>query len=363
MRSAYMNFSGLIGYRAGSAGERRVIGAIPPYEITNNQTGRDVELPRGALTTLLYDVTEERQIRYRFNDSIETLEDDGAGIEIQFESGERHRYDVVIGADGLHSRARRLVFGPEERFNHYLGCCFNIFSMPNDMGLPHGGIIYSEVGRTAGGFAVRDSKDVFGFIIFASDKPPFGAHPDVEEQYQRTEAVFADGGWEAPRLLKAMRRAEDLYFDTVSQIRMPVWSSGRVVLVGDAAYAPVSWRRETTLRRRSPPMSESPSRLSKPTKPWRQKATVSSSCRARLERLKRATGSWRPSLRGKASVCETTMRGKCTACCAFPITPGGFMRNAGETRSRSPRRIVGSSHRRRNTHSAARNRRVRRAIN
>jgi 2-polyprenyl-6-methoxyphenol hydroxylase-like FAD-dependent oxidoreductase len=219
-------------------GEGRVIGSIPPYELTSNQTGRDVELPRGALTMLLHDLTSERPIRYRFNDSIDTLEDDGSGVEIQFKSGDCHRYDVVIGADGLHSRTRRLVFGPEEQFNHHLGRCFNIFSMPNDMGLSHGGIIYGEAGRTAGAFAVRNSKDVFGFLVFASDDPPFGAHPDVEEQCKRTEAVFADGGWEVPRLLKAMRHAEDLYFDTVSQIRMPVWSSGRVALVGDAAYAP-----------------------------------------------------------------------------------------------------------------------------
>jgi 2-polyprenyl-6-methoxyphenol hydroxylase-like FAD-dependent oxidoreductase len=216
----------------------RVIGAIPPYDLTNNQTGRDVELPRGALTTLLYDLTKERPIRYRFNDSIDTLEDDGSGVEVQFKSGHRHRYDVVIGADGLHSRTRRLVFGPEEQFNHYLGYCFNIFSMPNDMSLSHGGIIYGEAGRTAGAFAVRNSKDVFAFLMFASDDPPLGAHQDVEEQCKRTAAEFADGGWEVPRLLEAMRHAKDLYFDTVSQIRMPAWSSGRVALVGDAAFAP-----------------------------------------------------------------------------------------------------------------------------
>jgi 2-polyprenyl-6-methoxyphenol hydroxylase-like FAD-dependent oxidoreductase len=110
--------------------------------------------------------------------------------------------------------------------------------MPNDMGLSHGGIIFGEAGRCAGVFAVRNSKDVFAILIFASDDPPFGAHPDVEEQYKRTEAVFADGGWEVRRLLEAMRRAEDLFFDTVSQIRMPIWSSGRVALVGDAAFAP-----------------------------------------------------------------------------------------------------------------------------
>jgi 2-polyprenyl-6-methoxyphenol hydroxylase-like FAD-dependent oxidoreductase len=216
----------------------RVIGAIPPYDLTNNQAGRDVELQRGALTTLLYDLTKERLIRYRFGDSIEELDDDGSGVQIRFESGDRHRYDVVIGADGLHSRTRGLVFGPEERFNHYLGHCFNIFSMPNDLGLSHGGIIYGEAGRTAGALAVRNSKEVFAFLMFTSDAPPFGAHPDVEEQYKRIAAVFAGGGWEVPRLLEAMRHAKDLYFDTVSQIRMPVWSSGRVAVVGDAAFAP-----------------------------------------------------------------------------------------------------------------------------
>jgi len=218
--------------------EGGVICTIPPDDLTSNQAGRNVELPRGALTTLLYNLTKGRPIRYRFNDSIETLEDDGSSVEIRFKSGDRHRYDVVIGADGLHSRTRRLVFGPEEQFNHYLGRCFNIFSMPNDMGLAHGAIIYGEAGRTAGALAVRDSKEVFAFLIFASNEPPFGAHPDGEEQYQRTAAVFADGGWEVPRLLQAMRHAEDLYFDTVSQIRMPTWSSGRVALVGDAAYGP-----------------------------------------------------------------------------------------------------------------------------
>jgi hypothetical protein len=80
--------------------------------------------------------------------------------------------------------------------------------------------------NSAGAFAVRNSKDVFAFLIFTSDDPLFGAHPDVEEQYTRTAAVFADGGWEVPRLREAMRCAKDLFFDTVSQIRMPVWSRG-----------------------------------------------------------------------------------------------------------------------------------------
>jgi 2-polyprenyl-6-methoxyphenol hydroxylase-like FAD-dependent oxidoreductase len=218
--------------------EGKTIGTIPIYDLTANEAGRDVELPRGALTTLLCGLTKNSAVRYRFGDSIQALEDAGAGVEVRFKSGVRARYDVVIGADGLHSNTRRLVFGPEEPFNNHLGYTFNIFSLPNDLGLSHGAIVYAEAGRAAGAYAVRDSPELFVFLIFATETPPFGAHPDTMEQIQRTKAVFADAGWEVPRLLEALRHADDLFFDTVSQIRMPCWSKGRVALVGDAAFAP-----------------------------------------------------------------------------------------------------------------------------
>ncbi len=215
----------------------KTIGTIPIYDLTAN-AARDVELPRGALATLLYELTRNSAVRYRFDDSIETLNDDSAGVDVRFKSGEHGRYDIVIGADGLHSNVRRLAFGPETPFNHYLGYTFNLFTMPNDWGLSHGALVYAEAGRAAGAYAVRDSPKVFSFLIFATEKPPFGAHPAAPEQTERTAAVFADGGWEVPRLLAAMRHADDLYFDTVSQIRMPCWSKGRVALAGDAAFAP-----------------------------------------------------------------------------------------------------------------------------
>jgi 2-polyprenyl-6-methoxyphenol hydroxylase-like FAD-dependent oxidoreductase len=215
----------------------KAIGTIPIYDLTANEA-RDVELPRGALATLLYELTRNKAVRYRFDDSIETLHDDGAGVDIRFKSGERGRYDIVIGADGLHSNVRRLAFGPETPFNRYLGYTFNLFTTPNDWGLSHGAIVYAEAGRAAGAYAVRDSPKVFSFLIFATETPPFGAHPVAAKQIERTAAVFADGGWEVPRLLEAMRHADDLYFDTVSQIRMPCWSKGRVALAGDSAFAP-----------------------------------------------------------------------------------------------------------------------------
>ncbi len=87
-------------------------------------------------------------------------------------------------------------------------------------------------------YAVGDSDTLHAFLVFAADEPPFLSHRDIDKQRKRTAEVFAGGGWEVLRLLEAMQRADDLYFDTVSQIRMPRWSKGCVVLVGDAAYAP-----------------------------------------------------------------------------------------------------------------------------
>ena len=164
----------------------KTIGSVPIYDLTVNEAGQDVELPRGELTNQLYGLTKDSAVRYRFKDLIEALEDDGAGVDVRFTSGERQRYDVVIGADGIHSNTRRLAFGPEEPFSHYLGSTFNIFSMPNDLGLSHGAIVYAEAGRAAGALAVRDSPELFVFMVFGTARPPFGAHPDKAEQIRRT---------------------------------------------------------------------------------------------------------------------------------------------------------------------------------
>lgn len=219
-------------------GDGTTIAVTRPEVVTGGASGRDVEVPRGVLTNLLYDLTRTGSISYRFGESITALDDDGQGVDVTFESGLRERFDIVIGADGMHSSTRALVFGREEPFSRYLGYCFNLFSMPNDDKLAHEAVICSTPGRMAGMFAAGDSSIVHGFLNFAVEKPPFLEHRDIDAQRSLTADVFADCGWRVPHMLKAMQVSDDLFFDTISQIRMPHWSSGRVALVGDAAYAP-----------------------------------------------------------------------------------------------------------------------------
>jgi 2-polyprenyl-6-methoxyphenol hydroxylase-like FAD-dependent oxidoreductase len=213
------------------------IAVITP-EALGSDSGRHIELPRGALTSMLYEQTRNKEIRYRFSDSIEALVDDGATVEVRFKNGEHDRFDIVVGADGLHSNTRALVFGPEEPFNRYLGRCFNLFSMPNRGRFSHEAVAYAEPGRAAVVYAVGNSETLHAMLVFAAAEVPFFSHPDVDQQRKRTAEKFAGSGWEIPRMVEAMQHADDLYFDTVSQIHMPRWSSGRVVLVGDAAHAP-----------------------------------------------------------------------------------------------------------------------------
>lgn len=136
--------------------EGDTVGTVPIYELTSNDLGQDVELPRGTLTDLLYGLKSDGTVRYRFNDSIDGIKEDREGMEVRFKSGVQERFDVVIGADGLHSNVRRLVFGPEDAYSHYLGFTFNLFTMPNNLGLSQEAIVYAEPGRIAGVFAVRD---------------------------------------------------------------------------------------------------------------------------------------------------------------------------------------------------------------
>jgi len=234
LRSAHIDTGKLTFVDAGG----NPIATIAPEELAGGVTTRHIELPRGELTSILYGLTRDRQIRYRFNDSIEALYDDGAGVDVRFRSGVAQRFDIVIGADGMHSNTRALVFGPEAPFNRYLGFCFNLFSVPAVAVLTREAVVYAEPGRVAGVYAVGDSHTLQAFLNFAADEPPFHSNTDADKQRQRTAEIFSHGGPIFRRFVEAMQRADDLFFDTVSQIHMPRWSSGRVALVGDAAHAP-----------------------------------------------------------------------------------------------------------------------------
>ncbi|GAB7051037.1 FAD-dependent monooxygenase [Catenuloplanes indicus JCM 9534] len=214
----------------------RVAGRVEVERLLGTgQTQRDVELPRGELSDLLYALTKDR-VEYVFGDSIRTITQHGDTVGVTFEQGAPRTVDVVVGCDGLHSRTRSLAFGPEPDYHRYLGFCFAGFSVPNTAGLYREAVLQNGPGLGATMYAIRDQPRLFTLMVFTGPQPPRGWTAD--DVRRRVRERFAGFGGEVPRLLDAMDAADDLYFDTVSQIRMPSWSAGRVVLAGDAGYAP-----------------------------------------------------------------------------------------------------------------------------
>ncbi|MFJ6657150.1 FAD-dependent monooxygenase [Streptomyces sp. NPDC091377] len=213
------------------------VASLDPHTVTGGAPGHDLEVRRGDLTAALHAAVRD-DVEFRFGDSIVTLDPSDHGVDVTFHGGGERTFDLVVGADGLHSRTRAALFGPEARFHRYLGYCFAGFTVRNTLGLSHETVLWNTPGRAAALYAPGDSGDVHALLNFSHPTPPFDAFRDPRAQRDLVAEVFADAGWEVPGLLAALRDADDLFFDTVSQIRMPRWSSGRVALVGDAAYAP-----------------------------------------------------------------------------------------------------------------------------
>ncbi|WP_328389709.1 FAD-dependent monooxygenase [Streptomyces sp. NBC_00400] len=196
----------------------------------------DIELLREDLTQLLY-----RQVRdgveYVFNDSLVTLDQGPHGINAGFESGRRRTFDLVVGADGLHSKVRQLAFGEERRFIHHLGPHLAVFSTDNFLNLDNWQVWLQD--DTAGYcvYPVRDNTEIRAMLGFVSD-PLDHDHRDTERQKSLLAERMSHLGGDTPRLLKAMWGAPDFYFDAMAQIHMDHWSDGRTVLIGDAGYCP-----------------------------------------------------------------------------------------------------------------------------
>ena len=195
--------------------------------------GRYVTIGRGDLSKLICDQISG-SCEIIFGDSIAGLRETGGEVHVQFEHGAERRFDLVIGADGLHSRVRKLVFGPQDRYEKDLGyrvAAFETTGYQRRDELVY--IVHSAPGRQVGRLALHDGQTLFLFIFASGSEPE--AHR-VAAQKAMLRKAFQGDGWELPRILTALDTCDDLYFDRVSQIRMAAWSRGRIALVGDAAF-------------------------------------------------------------------------------------------------------------------------------
>ncbi|CAM3103990.1 FAD-dependent monooxygenase [Saccharomonospora xinjiangensis] len=195
----------------------------------------EIEILRGSLSRVFYDASTDA-VEYRFGDRIIDVSDDGSGVDVAFSSGVTERFDLVIGADGIHSELRDLVFAPHERRLVHQGTYLSFWTAENHIGLKDWSLAYSEPGRTIGMRAILGNAKVMAFFSFKAQGPPSYDRRDTEVQKRIVLARASGMGWEAAQLLAQIESAPDFYFDPCIQVKLDRWSRGRIAFIGDAAY-------------------------------------------------------------------------------------------------------------------------------
>ncbi|WP_328644677.1 FAD-dependent monooxygenase [Amycolatopsis sp. NBC_00348] len=217
-------------------GEQTVLGldGKPQLSVPGAAWSGEVEILRGDLARVLYEHTAD-YTEYVFGDRVRSLTERADGVEVTFRRGAPRKFDLVVGADGVHSGVRAAAFGPERDFRRDLGFGIAGFTAPNHLGLDHTSVLYNEPGRGLMVGSHRHADRLHVGLVFAADDVEFRRR-STDEQRALVARLFADTGWETAKLLEALPAADDLYVDSISQIHLDRWSTGRVVLLGDAAW-------------------------------------------------------------------------------------------------------------------------------
>jgi 2-polyprenyl-6-methoxyphenol hydroxylase-like FAD-dependent oxidoreductase len=194
----------------------------------------DVEIMRGDLSEILYDATAP-YTEYIFGDRITALHQDADGVQVTFASGLVKRFDLVIGADGVHSGVRALAFGADADYVRNLGAYTAYFTVPDPGDLENWFYMYNAPGGLVAAIRPERGGAAKAMFSFRTDKLDYDRR-DIDSQKRLLANTFGNAGWRSQDLLKAMWEAPDFYFDGICVVNCPKWSKGRVAIVGDAAY-------------------------------------------------------------------------------------------------------------------------------
>jgi 2-polyprenyl-6-methoxyphenol hydroxylase-like FAD-dependent oxidoreductase len=199
----------------------------PQTVIPGEFTGGDIEIRRGDLADILYQRTKD-SCEYVFGDSITSLTETEGGVHVTFEKQTPRTFDLVVGADGIHSNVRRLAFGPEKNYVRYLGHYYALANLdvPGDEAL-----MYNEPGRMV---AVGGPK-AESFFVFASPELSYDRYDPAQQQKLLVDA-YQNGAWRIPELIARVPGSPDFYLDSLGRVDMDDFTKGRVALLGDSAY-------------------------------------------------------------------------------------------------------------------------------
>lgn len=209
-----------------------VKGSIP-QEIFNEQPEIDIELPRSDLVRILYEEVFQK-VKFLFGNKIINITEKSDDLEVAFANGITEKFDLVIGADGLHSGVRKLVFGSESKFTKYLGMYAGLFEVDAELGKENTCVMQNSGGKLAAIYSYKNKADAL--LVFRSKKPIKFDYRDIDHHKKLLIDAFKEEGGYVPGILDILNKSEKLYFDSVSQIKMQSWSKGRVAFIGDAAY-------------------------------------------------------------------------------------------------------------------------------
>jgi 2-polyprenyl-6-methoxyphenol hydroxylase-like FAD-dependent oxidoreductase len=215
----------------------RITARMPADAFGGEGIVSEIEVLRGDLCRVLYEASLPGT-EYLFDDTITGIEQDESGVTVTFERASSRRFALVIGADGLHSTARRLAFGPDSDCLRAFDLYNAWFTAPAGIDLDGWFLMYNAPGGlVASARPGRRDDEIKAGLGFRS-RPLDHLRHDRAAQQELLASRFASAGWELPWLLDAMRAASDFYFDAVGQVRLDEWARGRVVLLGDAAFCP-----------------------------------------------------------------------------------------------------------------------------